>query len=267
MSTLTGQYISQSYGGLIHLSTNTGIAAGVSTQLEDGVGTSLGIYFRTGGQINATGYTGSLLGNASTATSASYAINAANVAFATSSSYASNAQTAFSATSASFATTASFVSTASFATNAAGVPGLVPTASFNPYTASINNYTASLKTAFTASGTSTTFNGANYNNIVTLSVASQTASINLSQSNLYSLTLVSGYNTYISASNINAGQVISLVITQPTGGIGSATFAPSITFPSGSYYTASLIYSATDLITMISFNTSSLRAVASNNFI
>jgi len=54
MSTLTGQYISQSYGGLIKLSTNTGIVAGTSTQLEDGVGTSLGIYLNGSGALSSS---------------------------------------------------------------------------------------------------------------------------------------------------------------------------------------------------------------------
>jgi hypothetical protein len=309
MSTLTGQSISSSYLGLIHLSTNTQIANNTYTQLQDGSGNNLGVYVNTNGTIAATNFSGSLIGTASNASfavlartasyldgnaqsasyagyaaiaglviTASYAISAsflqgtasyANTSL--SSSYASNAQ---QATSASFANSSSYALSASFALNAAGVPGLVPTASFNPYSASINNftasinsYTSSLKTAFTASSTSVTFNGANYNKIITLSVTSQTASMDLSQSNLYSLTLLSGFNTYINPSNIGTGQVISLLITQPTGGIGSTTFAPSVTFPSGSYYTASAFNATTDLVTMISFNTSSLRAVASNNFI
>ena len=47
MSTLTGQFISQSYGGLIQLSTSTGIVTGSSTQLQDGFGTNLGLFIRT----------------------------------------------------------------------------------------------------------------------------------------------------------------------------------------------------------------------------
>jgi hypothetical protein len=47
MSTLTGQFISQSYGGVIQLSTSTGIVTGSSTQLQDGFGTNLGLFIRT----------------------------------------------------------------------------------------------------------------------------------------------------------------------------------------------------------------------------
>jgi hypothetical protein len=72
MGTLTGQFVSQSYGGLLHLSTNVGIASDTFTSIEDGVGTSLGVFIKTGGQISGSGFTGSFNG---TATSASYALN------------------------------------------------------------------------------------------------------------------------------------------------------------------------------------------------
>ena len=54
MATLTGQYISQSYGGIIQLSTNTGITTGSNTQLQDGLGTNLGVFLNGQGDISAT---------------------------------------------------------------------------------------------------------------------------------------------------------------------------------------------------------------------
>lgn len=80
MSTLTGLYISQSYGGVIHLSTNTGIVAGTPTLLEDGLGNSLGLFIRSNGSISGSSFTGSLAGTASYASyalTASYALNTA----------------------------------------------------------------------------------------------------------------------------------------------------------------------------------------------
>lgn len=53
MATLTGQFISQSYGGLIQLSTNTGITTGSNTQLQDGLGTNLGVFLNGQGDISA----------------------------------------------------------------------------------------------------------------------------------------------------------------------------------------------------------------------
>ena len=54
MAALTGQYISQSYGGVINFSTNTGIVTGSFTQLQDGLGTNLGVYLNGQGAITAS---------------------------------------------------------------------------------------------------------------------------------------------------------------------------------------------------------------------
>lgn len=111
MSTLTGTFISQSYGSVIHLSTNTGIVAGVNTQLEDGFGAALGVYVNTNGTVTATTFAGNVTGNVTgnlTGT-ASFANRA------TTSSYAATAQ---QATSASFASVATSASYAAFATSA-----------------------------------------------------------------------------------------------------------------------------------------------------
>jgi hypothetical protein len=75
MASLTGLYISQSYGGVIHLSTNTGIVTGSFTQLQDGFGTNLGVLINGQGAVSASSFTGSLFGTASFATSASFAPN------------------------------------------------------------------------------------------------------------------------------------------------------------------------------------------------
>ena len=101
MSALTGLYISQSYGGVIHLSTNTGITTGSATQLQDGLGTNLGVWINGQGNVSASTFTGL----ASNATSASYATFAAT---ATSSSFASQAANASTASYALFAITASY---------------------------------------------------------------------------------------------------------------------------------------------------------------
>jgi hypothetical protein len=222
MSTLTGQYISQSYGGLIKLSTNTGIAAGTSTQLEDGVGTSLGIYFKTGGQINATGYTGSLAGTASFAN------------FVVSSSYANVAGNAI---------------TSNFATTAGSVTNGV-------YTNSANIFTAA-----------NTFSGSIKNKVTTLTVSSNTASMDLSSGNLFTLTLISGSTIYLNPTNIQLGQTTMLQIVQVTGGGGNLSYGSNITFPASFPYTPSTGSSVVDTISMISFNGTNLRAVQAYNFV
>jgi len=59
MATLTGLFISQSYGGVIHLSTNTSIVTGSSTQLQDGFGTNLGVFLNGLGGISGSAITSS----------------------------------------------------------------------------------------------------------------------------------------------------------------------------------------------------------------
>ena len=96
MSTLTGLYISQSYGGLIHLSTNTGISVGTFTTLQDGLGNNLGVSVNGNGHVSASVFSGSLAGTASYAQSSlssSYAQTSLSSSFATSASYAPSTPT------------------------------------------------------------------------------------------------------------------------------------------------------------------------------
>jgi len=134
MAALTGNFISQSYGGLIHLTTNTGIVSNTPTMLQDGLGNNLNLYVNSNGSISGSSFTGSLFGTASQAVSASwapvnatssYALQSLSSSYALTASFASNvpatASYALQALSASFATSASFASsalTASYVLNA-----------------------------------------------------------------------------------------------------------------------------------------------------
>jgi hypothetical protein len=203
MSTLTGTYISQSYGSVIHLSTNTGIVVGNNTQLEDGLGNALGLYVNTNGTVTATTFVGSLTGNV----------------------------------------------TGNVSGNAGTVTNGVYTNATNTFT-NINTFSASIQ-----------------NRIVPLSVASNTASMDLSLGNLFSLTLVSGSNIFLNPTNIKLGQTSMLQITQATGGGGSLTWGSKVTFPSATPYTASIGSAVVDTISMVSFNGTNLRAVQAYNFV
>jgi hypothetical protein len=90
MSALTGLFISQSYGGVIHLSTNTGIVPSTPTLLEDGLGNSLGLFIRSNGSISGSSFTGSLAGTASVALNA---ISSSHALFAVTASHALNIPT------------------------------------------------------------------------------------------------------------------------------------------------------------------------------
>ena len=288
MATLTGQYISQSYGGVINLSTNTGIVTGSFTQLQDGLGTNLGVFFNgqgiiSGSAIRAASFTGSLFGTASfannstsasyalTATSASYALNATSASYSnnsTSASYSNNstsASYALNATSASYALTST---SASYALNATSASYAVSTSL--AANSILLNGTASSVFAKTGSNTfvgNQIISGSVSNAVKALTISSLTASIDLSSGNLFTLALVNATNTHISASNIQKGQTTSLQITNGTLGSGTVTFSSAFTFPSGSSYIPFASSSAADLISFISFDATKLRAVTQNNFI
>jgi len=241
MSTLTGQFVSQSYGGLLHLSTNTNIVGGTFTSIEDGGGNALGILVKTGGQVSGSGFTGSFNG---TATSASFAITALSASFAISASHAQ------SSLSSSYALTASYANTA---TSASYAPDLTNTGSFA--TTGSNQFTGSQ-----------TITGSIINKPIVISPSSNTASINLDLGNTFTLTLIDSVTLHISASNLKAGQSCNLQITQPAG-VGSVTFNSVFTFPSGSSYVAFQSASAVDVLSFTSFDGAKLRTVASNYFI
>ena len=88
-----------------------------------------------------------------------------------------------------------------------------------------------------------------------LSIASNTASLNLSINNFFTLQLVSGSNTFINPSNILPGQTINLLLN--TTGSGTVSFPSTVKQVSGSAYVPTTTTGA-DIITLISFDSSSL---------
>jgi hypothetical protein len=112
-----------------------------------------------------------------------------------------------------------------------------------------------------------TISGSVSNVVRALSISSNTASIDLSTGNLFTLTLANGTNTHISASSIQRGQTTSIQITNGTLGTGTVTFSSAFSFPSGSSYIPFASSSAIDVLSFISFNGTTLRGVAQYNFI
>jgi len=108
------------------------------------------------------------------------------------------------------------------------------------------------------------FSGSVEGSVVDLSIVSSTASMNLLSANFFTITLVSGSNTHISASNITPGMTLSLRITQPSTGYGTATFSPSIRFPQSFPYTATPSGSAVDIISFQTYDASFVYGVAVN---
>ena len=142
-----------------------------------------------------------------------------------------------------------------------------------PFSTSVDSRLVSLATTGsntfignqTISGSST-FTGSTLGNIVSMSIASNTASIDFNRGNYFTLKLnASATPTFINPTNVKAGQTVSLVVTQAGTLSGSLSFPTSFKFPSGSYYTASKIINAIDVLTFITIDTASIHAVSVKN--
>jgi len=100
-----------------------------------------------------------------------------------------------------------------------------------------------------------------------LSIASNTASLNLSVNNFFTITLANGANTHISASNLQAGQTVNIRVTQGSAGTGTLSFNSVIKQSSGSLYTGSLLANSVDLVSLITFDSSNAYISYINNFV
>jgi len=88
-----------------------------------------------------------------------------------------------------------------------------------------------------------------------LTISSNTASMDCSTGNFFTLQLVSGSNTHINPSNIRPGQTINLKLA--TTGSGTVSFPSSVKQVSGSSYVPTTT-TGTDIVTFISFDSSDL---------
>lgn len=98
-------------------------------------------------------------------------------------------------------------------------------------------------------------------NVVSMSIASSTASMDCNLGNFFTLTLANNATTHIKPTNIKTGQTINLLVTQGTA--GTASFSNEVKFPTGSAYTASMGSGQKDIITFVTFaDTTSIFAAA-----
>jgi hypothetical protein len=125
---------------------------------------------------------------------------------------------------------------------------------------------------FDVSGSSTfkqssVFTGSVRGNVTALTITSQTASLDCSLNNFYTLTLVSGSTTFVNPSNILPGQTINLRVKQASVASGSISFASSVKQVSGSAYTPTGTAGAEDIVTFISFDSTNLYLSNIKNFV
>jgi hypothetical protein len=91
--------------------------------------------------------------------------------------------------------------------------------------------------------------------------------MDLSKGNFFTLTLVSGSTTQLTASNIKAGQTINLLVTQASVGSGNLSYNSTFKFTPGNQYTASISSSTQDILTFITFNNTNVYGSAIKNLV
>lgn len=109
------------------------------------------------------------------------------------------------------------------------------------------------------------YSGSVRGQVFDLTIASQTASMDLSKGNFFTLTLPTG-STRLEATNIRPGETLSLRIYNSTSG-SQLTGSTSVKFPNGFSYVPTNIAGTTDIITFLTFDTGSIYSVAANYFI
>ena len=103
------------------------------------------------------------------------------------------------------------------------------------------------------------FSGSVQGVVGSLSITSLTASIDFSTANFFTLNLAAGVATHILPTNIAPGETVSLRIIQ-NATPGTVTYPPTVRFATGNAYTASTTANAQDILTFITFDTSSVYA-------
>jgi hypothetical protein len=101
-------------------------------------------------------------------------------------------------------------------------------------------------------------------NVSPLTVTSNTASLNLNNGNFFELALTGSSDIRIEPSNIKPGQTINIKLN--TTGSGTVSFPTSVKQPSGSAYIPTTAV-GTDILTMVSFDTTNLFVANVKNLI
>ena len=112
------------------------------------------------------------------------------------------------------------------------------------------------------------FSGSVQGVVIPLTITSQTASMDCSLGNFFTLELVSGSDTHVTSTNIQPGLTITLQVKQPSGSFGSVTFSTTnFDFPRINLPVATSQNGAKDILTFVSFDNQVLNGVISNDFI
>ena len=111
---------------------------------------------------------------------------------------------------------------------------------------------------------SSVFSGSATGVVNSLTISSNTASLDLNRGNFFTLQLVGGSDTYINPSNINPGQTVNILIS--TTGSGTVSFPNIVLQASGSEYIPTTT-TGKDIITLVSYDSTNLYLANVKNLI
>jgi len=103
--------------------------------------------------------------------------------------------------------------------------------------------------------------------VQTLSVSSNTASIDCSVGNFFKLTIPGASTTQVVASNIQPGQTINVLFEQEANNSGSITFPSYFKFAGGYDYEPTLQSGSKDIVSMVAFDSTNLYTVSVKNLL
>lgn len=112
---------------------------------------------------------------------------------------------------------------------------------------------------------SLTITGSAYGNVVAVTVASNTASINLAAGNFFTVTLANSATTFFNVTNPKPGVSANLILT--TGTVSTASFSSNVKQPSGSAYLPTSGSGQIDALSLVAVDSSNVYLVASKKFI
>jgi cytoskeletal protein CcmA (bactofilin family) len=111
------------------------------------------------------------------------------------------------------------------------------------------------------------FSGSVRGRVIPLTINTNTASMDLSLGNFFTITLNASSPCRIEPSNIQPGETITLRVTQASGGGGTIQFPSNVDYPTGFQYNTTPAANAIDILTFLSFDTASLYYSRANQFI
>ena len=112
------------------------------------------------------------------------------------------------------------------------------------------------------------FTGSANGTVTTLSISSNTASLNMSTGNFFDLQLVANTTTFVDVTNLNAGETTNVRVKQPASvGTGSVTFSANVEQVSGQLYTTTNQTGSVDILSLITFDSSAAYLTKLRNFV